>query len=103
MMAHSEDYFLGLPETVTVFARAGGGNSMTVGSTNKGAISVSLLPGDERERTLDEINREARQVLSAIPGQKVMFGECRAPLHGPWRWCSKAICRWPTSIGTRTV
>ena len=44
MMAHSEDFFLGIPETVTVFARAGGGNSMTVGSTNKGAISVSLLP-----------------------------------------------------------
>jgi HAE1 family hydrophobic/amphiphilic exporter-1 len=72
IMEQNERHFMAQPETVTVLARVGGGNMMSIGAPNRGSMSVSLKPVDQRERSSNEIIQEAREVLGRVPGQKIM-------------------------------
>ena len=69
VMRRNEAWFLEQPEISAVFAHIGPTN-MGIGGPTDGSIAVQFFPHDQRERTSQEIERAAREVLSEIPGQE---------------------------------
>ncbi len=60
----------GTPEATMLITQAGGGGGGGFGnaSTNRGSITVRLVPKDERTRTNDQIAMDLRRQLSGLPG-----------------------------------
>jgi HAE1 family hydrophobic/amphiphilic exporter-1 len=69
-LARNGRWFLDQPEVRSVFSRTGG-NHFMVSAANQGALSATLAPLHERERSAREIMNEARAALSKIPGQEI--------------------------------
>ncbi len=67
----NEEYFLAQPEVEGIFEAIGVGGRDGVGRTNTGMMFATLSPLAERERDAQEIIKDAREVLGAIPGQKI--------------------------------
>jgi HAE1 family hydrophobic/amphiphilic exporter-1 len=62
----------GTPEATMLITQAGGGGGGGGGfgssSTNRGSITVRLVPKDERSRASDQIAMDLRRQLSGLPG-----------------------------------
>ena len=60
----------GTPEATMLITQAGGGGGGGFGnpSTNRGSITVRLVPKDERTRASDQIAMDLRRQLSGLPG-----------------------------------
>jgi HAE1 family hydrophobic/amphiphilic exporter-1 len=58
------------PEAVMLITQAGGGGGGGFGnpSTNRGSITVRLVPKDERQRTSEQVAMDLRRRLSGLPG-----------------------------------
>jgi HAE1 family hydrophobic/amphiphilic exporter-1 len=69
MLELNEAWILAQPEVISTFARVGG-TTMSVSGPNVGMLNARLVPHDQRERSTKEFARDAREVLSAIPGQE---------------------------------
>ncbi len=67
----NEAYMLAQPEVEGIFEAIGVGGRDGVGRPNTGIMFATLTPLDERERTAQEIIKDARAALDAIPGQKI--------------------------------
>ena len=67
----NEEYLLKQPEIEGIFEAIGVGGRDGVGRPNAGMMFATLSPLDQRERNAQEIIRDARAVLGAIPGQKI--------------------------------
>jgi HAE1 family hydrophobic/amphiphilic exporter-1 len=74
-LEHDERWFLDQPELVGLFSAAGfGGGGSEAGrhsETNMGMLFGTLRPREERERTVMELVRDAREALGTIPGRKL--------------------------------
>jgi hydrophobe/amphiphile efflux-1 (HAE1) family protein len=74
-LKRDEQWFLDQPELVGMFSAAGfGGGGGEVGrhsETNMGMIFGTLRPRDERERSVMELVRDAREELGTIPGRQL--------------------------------
>ena len=74
-LQHDERWFLDQPELVGLFSAAGfGGGGSEAGrhsETNMGMLFGTLRPREERERTVMELVRVAREELGTIPGRKL--------------------------------
>ena len=69
ILQQNEDWMLEQPEVASVFA-AIGPTSVDIGGPSDGQMTVRLHHRDRRERSADDIMREARVALSRIPGQE---------------------------------
>jgi hydrophobe/amphiphile efflux-1 (HAE1) family protein len=67
----NEKYLLAQPEIEGIFEAIGVGGRDGIGRPNAGMMFATLSPLHERERNAQEIIRDARAVLGAIPGQKI--------------------------------
>ena len=67
----NETYLLAQPEIEGIFEAIGVGGRDGVGRPNTGIMFATLTPLDERERTAQQIIKDARAVLEVIPGQKI--------------------------------
>ncbi len=59
------------PNVESLMASVGGATASTLGGPNYGELMVHLKPRHAREKNVDEIIRELRPQLSAVPGMKV--------------------------------
>lgn len=75
VLKRNEAYFLEQPERLAVFNGIGITNSTGVGRPNAGAVFVTLVHADDRERTSLEMMRVARRDLAEIPGQKFTIND----------------------------
>jgi HAE1 family hydrophobic/amphiphilic exporter-1 len=78
LLIQNEQWFLAQPETNAVFARIGS-TTMTIGGTNVGMVSAQFVHQNQRERSADDIIREARAALSQIPGQEIAVYDPMGP------------------------
>ncbi|MBW2267189.1 MAG: efflux RND transporter permease subunit [Deltaproteobacteria bacterium] len=69
MLERNEAWLLAQPEVISSFAKIGG-TSISISGPNVGMINARLVPIDQRERSTKEFTRDAREALSAIPGQE---------------------------------
>ena len=67
----NEKYLLAQPEIEGIFEAIGVGGRDGIGRPNAGLMFATLSPLDQRDRDAQEIIRDARAVLGAIPGQKI--------------------------------
>ena len=67
----NETYLLAQPEIEGIFEAIGVGGRDGVGRPNTGIMFATLTPLDERERTAQQIIKDARAALEVIPGQKI--------------------------------
>ena len=67
----NEKYMLAQPEIEGIFEAIGVGGRDGVGRPNTGIMFATLTPLDERERTAQQIIKDARAVLELIPGEKI--------------------------------
>ena len=70
LMTRNEQWFLDQPEVATVFAKIGSRNQ-SIDTVNEGMINIKLMPHDQRERSVEEFKRDAREAMLQIPGQEV--------------------------------
>jgi HAE1 family hydrophobic/amphiphilic exporter-1 len=75
MLNENERYFLAQPEVLAGFAGIGHTTATGVGRPNRGVLFTTLVNSDDRERTSQELMREARAVLGEIPGQKLNIND----------------------------
>ncbi|MCP3983569.1 MAG: efflux RND transporter permease subunit [bacterium] len=75
MLKRAEDWVLSQPEVAGAFAGAGTGGSSSGSDPTRGIMFVMFKNRAERERSAQEIVREAREVLSEIPGMKVRVSD----------------------------
>jgi HAE1 family hydrophobic/amphiphilic exporter-1 len=75
VLKRNEAYFMEQPERLAVFNGIGITNSTGVGRPNAGAVFVTLVHANERERTSLEMMRVARKDLAEIPGQKFTIND----------------------------
>jgi HAE1 family hydrophobic/amphiphilic exporter-1 len=75
VLEQNERYFLGQPEVLSSFEGVGTTNVTHVGTPSRGAMFMTLVPSHQRKRSSQEIMREARAVLGAIPGQKININD----------------------------
>ena len=59
------------PEVEALMASVGGATASTLGGPNFGELMVHLKPRHLRDKNVDQIIRELRPKLTAIPGMKV--------------------------------
>ncbi len=72
MLKRNERWLLEQPEVAGLFAAVGiAGPDDPEGATNIALMFSTLHPRAERERTAQELIREARKALAVIPGQRV--------------------------------
>ena len=64
-----ETYLMAQSEVASIFA-AIGSTSMDIGGPSDGFMNVRLHAMDQRERSSDELMRDTREALNAIPGQQ---------------------------------
>ncbi len=67
----NEAHLLVQPEIQGVFESIGTGGRDGIGRPNTGMMFATLSPSHERDRTSQDLIKEAREVLGAIPGQKI--------------------------------
>jgi HAE1 family hydrophobic/amphiphilic exporter-1 len=67
----NEKYLLAQPEIEGIFEAVGIGGRDGVGRPNTGMMFATLKPQKERERTVQQIIKDARAVLEVIPGEKI--------------------------------
>jgi len=79
MLERNERFLLEQPELAALFESVGSTSSASVGRPNFGNLFATLVPSDQRERTSQELIRDTRQALGAIPGQKLTV---RGPMGG---------------------
>jgi HAE1 family hydrophobic/amphiphilic exporter-1 len=80
LLEANERYFLEQPEVLGGFSGIGHTSVTGVGRPSRGVLFTTLVASDERDRTSQEIMREARQVLGSIPGQKILINDPTASL-----------------------
>jgi len=70
---HDERWFVDQPEVLSILSAAGttGGGASATRRPNDGLIFGTLVPRDERERSVFEIMDEARKELGAVPGRRI--------------------------------
>jgi HAE1 family hydrophobic/amphiphilic exporter-1 len=67
----NEKYLMAQPEIEGIFEAIGVGGRDGVGRPNAGMMFATLTPLHERERKVQQIIKDARAVLEAIPGQQI--------------------------------
>ncbi len=67
----NEDWILAQPEVAGLFSAVGISGPRGPGNVNEGILFATLKPRSERERSAQELMREARDVLGRIPGQQI--------------------------------
>lgn len=71
-LARDEAWFLAQPEVAGIFSAVGdGGGPEGMGRPNEAMMFGMLVPASQRERTVQEILAEGREVLGVIPGREV--------------------------------
>ena len=75
VLNENERYFLAQPEVLAGFSGIGHTTSTGVARPNRGVLFTTLVDSDQRERTSQELMREARAVLGEIPGQKLNIND----------------------------
>jgi hydrophobe/amphiphile efflux-1 (HAE1) family protein len=71
LLIRDEQWVLDQPETAGLFAGLGLAGPDGPGTVNQGLMFATLVPRDERERSAQELIREARDYMTSIPGQRV--------------------------------
>ena len=69
VLGRIEDWFLSQPDVAALFARIGGDRQSTSG-VNEGKVNAVLAPHDQRERSLEEFEHDARLAMAKIPGME---------------------------------
>jgi HAE1 family hydrophobic/amphiphilic exporter-1 len=75
MLDENERYFLAQPEVLAGFSGIGHTSASGVGRPNRGVLFTTLVNSDDRERTSQELMRDARVLLGEIPGQKLNIND----------------------------
>jgi multidrug efflux pump subunit AcrB len=71
-LARDEAWFLAQPEVAGMFSSIGIGDGADgLGRTNQGMIFGTLIPRSERRRTVQQLMRDAREVLGDVPGRQI--------------------------------
>ncbi len=69
-----EKILSGIPEVTTIFTSIGSSGNMAINSSvqaDKAAITVKLVPKDDRDKSVNEVTDEIRQMMAGIPGAKI--------------------------------
>jgi HAE1 family hydrophobic/amphiphilic exporter-1 len=80
ILSENERYMMAQPEVLGAFAGIGHTAATGAGRPNSGGLFTTLVPSDERSRTSQEIMRDAREALGAVPGQKLNINDPLASL-----------------------
>ena len=70
-LERDEAWLLAQPEVAGLFAAVGIAGPHRPGRPNEGMMFATLKSRDERERSVQELIREAREVFGRIPGRKI--------------------------------
>jgi HAE1 family hydrophobic/amphiphilic exporter-1 len=70
-LARDEAWFLAQPEVAGMFSAVGDDGPDGQGRANEGMLFGTLVPRAERERTVQELVRDAREALGPIPGRQI--------------------------------
>ncbi len=73
VLTQDMSYFLAQPEVKGLFSAIGVGGPGRPGRTNQAVMVSILAPRDDRERTAQQLARQARVDLGMIPGQKLQI------------------------------
>ena len=71
MLERNERFLLEQPELLALFESVGSTSAASVGRPNFGNMFATLVPSNERERTSQDLIRDTREALGAIPGQQL--------------------------------
>ena len=102
MLDENERYFLAQPEVLAGFAGIGHTTATGVGRPNRGVLFTTLESSDDRERTSQELMREARAVLREIPGQKLNINDPTASFSSRASSSSRFAATSPSRSSTAT-
>lgn len=69
-----EKILTGIPEVTTIFTSIGSSGNMAMSNSvqgDKAAITVKLVPKDDRDKSVEVVTDEIRQKMANIPGAKI--------------------------------
>ncbi len=69
-----EKILTGIPEVTTIFTSIGSSGNMAMSNSvqgDKAAITVKLVPKDDRDKSVEVVPDEIRQKMANIPGAKI--------------------------------
>lgn len=81
-LKRDEAWFLDQPEVVGIFSAAGSSGGFNPPKSNAAMIFGTLSPRSERDKTVMQLNREAREALSMIPGRTIRIFNPAESLSG---------------------
>jgi hydrophobe/amphiphile efflux-1 (HAE1) family protein len=70
-LARDEAWFLAQPEVAGMFSAIGDDGPDGIGRANEGMMFGTLVPREARERTVQELLRDARETLGSVPGRQI--------------------------------
>jgi len=70
-LERDESWFLDQPEVAGMFSSVGDDGPEGLGRANGGMLFGTLVPREERERTVQELVRDARGALNTVPGRQI--------------------------------
>ncbi len=82
MLDKNEKYMLAQPELVGLFEAVGMGGRDSVQRANMGIMFATLKPMRDRERTVQQVIQDARDVLGKIPGQHIKIFDPSSMMGG---------------------
>ncbi|NLI93399.1 MAG: efflux RND transporter permease subunit [Peptococcaceae bacterium] len=84
IMSQIEEKITGIPEIDTIFMNAGSGGQMSLSGAkgNRGSFTVKLVDLSKRERGVQEISDQMRNLIKHIPGARISITVAQSMMMG---------------------